>query len=386
MIRILAQENSRAVTYLRDKLDNELADFDLILSKNSSSRALYLREGVKDDAIIMIGNVGECKAFLSETFALSMFYDKFAEKNVLEYCKLSKTPIPAQHILDKICIAPETFNHFASNYGVQCACYGEYNKCHIYILPDDEKECSAVYENYIFKDLFKYNSVGTKYVFKLFGLTKSEIESRLKNLNKFVSRKYETLYLDTKIALYFPVKCSKGIITETLRQFTELFGDNIYSTTDKSLAKTVVELLGEISKTLSTAESVTGGMIASSIVDVAGASSVLIEGAVTYSINSKCKRLGLNPHFIDEYGVVSKNVAHEMAIGLLKNGCDIAVSTTGYAGPTADDGYPVGLCYISVASEKGVTDCKYVFSGDRNAVRAQATNAALFLVYKTIIK
>lgn len=386
MIRILAQENSNAVAYLRDKLASELADFDLIFSKNRSSRAAYLRMGVKDDAFIIIGDVGECKAFVAETLNLAMFYDKFAEKTVLEYCKLSKTPVPAQHVLDKICIAPETFNHFSSNYGVQCACFGEYNKCHIYILPDEERECAVIYENYVYKDLFKYNSAASKYVFKVFGLSKSEVEKRLKQLNKIVSRKYETLHLDTKIALYFPAKCSKGAVADALKQFSDLFGDYVYSTTDKSLAKTVVELLSEISKTVATAESVTGGMIASSIVEIPGASSVLYEGAVTYSVKAKCKRLGLNPHFIDEYGVVSQDVAHEMALGLRKNGCDIAVSTTGYAGPTVDEGYPVGLCFISIASEKGVTDCKYVFSGDRNEIRSQATNAALFQIYKTIVK
>lgn len=384
MIKILAKEYSRALEYLRGKLDCEVAEYDLFLSKNKESRAEFLRNSVKDKALIILGDLGECKALFAETFGLAMFYDAFAEKNVFEYCKLAKVAVPAQHVLDKICIAPETFNHFGSAYSYQCSCFGEYNKCHVYIVPDDERECDMVYENYIYNDLFKNQAGLTKYIFKVFGLNKREVELRLKKLNRIVSHKCETLNLDTKIVLSFPPKCSKSVIGDVLTHFNDLFAERIYSNSDKSLSQTVVELLNQIAKTIATAESITGGMIASSIVGVAGASSVFYEGAVTYSIPSKCKRLSISPHFIDEYGVVSKNVAREMALGLRKGGCDIAVSTTGYAGPAVDEGYPLGLCFISIASEKGVTDCKYIFSGDRNSIRAQATNAALFHICKTI--
>lgn len=384
MIKIIAKDYSQAVKRLRNRLESEIVDVDIILTQNKPSYINAAREAVKEQALILIGDVGECKSLLAETFSLAMFYDKFAERSVLEYCKLAKVPVPAQHVMDKVCIAPETFNHFAPLFGYQCASYGEYNKCHIYIVPDDLNECDAVYDNYIYKDLFKYNAGLAKYTFKVFGLTKSEVETRLKKLNKIVSRKYETLHLDTKITLSFPQKCSKSVIVDVIEQFNQLFGDKIYAQSDKSLAQTVVGLLNQIGRKVSTAESITGGLIASSIVDVPGASSVLYEGAVTYSVPAKCNRLGISPHFIDEYGVVSKNVAREMALGLRKNGCDIAVATTGYAGPTADDGYPVGLCFISVASDRGVTDCKYIFSGDRNAIRAQAANAALYWVFKTI--
>ena len=109
-------------------------------------------------------------------------------------------------------------------------------------------------------------------------------------------------------------------------------------------------------------------------------------GIVTYSIQSKCKRLGLNPHFIDEHGVVSKQVAQAMAEGLRKNGSDIAVSITGFAGPTAEEGLPVGLCYIGISTDREVSVYQNVFAGDRNSIRAQAANMALFLIYKTLTK
>ena len=385
MIKVLANDYNCAVALLCKKLDAEVADYDLFVSKDKQSVADFLTNSVGCRAIIMIGNVGENCALFADTFNLTMFYDKFAERNVREYCKLAHVDLPAQHALDKLCIAPESFNHYASNYGYECTCYGEYKKTHVYMIAADERECSAVYATYLYNDLFKGSDGATRYVFKVFGLAKKAVLERLAMLGKYVSHKCETINLDTKVVLTFPPKCAKSIVTDTINNFTQLFGDNLYSRNDMSLAESVVDLLNGINKTISVAESITGGMIASSIVDVSGASSVLYEGVVTYSVQAKCRRLGLNPHFVDQYGVVSQQVAQEMALGLLKNGSDVAVATTGYAGPSADNGMPVGLCYIAVATSRGVSVYRNIFAGDRNAIRAQATNMALYLVYNTVI-
>ena len=368
-----------------DRLGAELTEFDLFLSKSKASSQKYVADSIGSQALIIVGSVGDNAALFAETFSLPMFYDTFAESKVVAYCNLTKSEVPAQHVMDKLCIAPESFNHYAAVYGYQCTCYGEYKKTHVYMIADDARECAVVYDNYLSADLFRNSSSVQRYVFKVFGLSKSDVLSRLEELGKYVSRKCETLNLDTKIVLDFPPKCAKSIVNETLSRFKKLFGSNIYANADQSIAKTVVDVLNSIGKTLSVAESITGGMIASSIVDVAGASSVLYESVVTYSNKSKSKRLGINPHFIDEHGAVSQQVALEMAQGLRQNGSDVALSTTGFAGPTADDGQ-VGLCYIGVSTAKGVSVYKNVFYGDRNAVRAQAANMALYLVYKTITK
>ena len=388
MIKILAQDYSQAVAFLREKFDSELVKYDLTITNNKNTVGEFLRGAVESGSrsAIIVGDVGEsCSAF-AETFNLPMFYDKFAERNILQYCKLARADVPSQYILDKLCLAPETFNHYASAYGYQCACYGEYGKCQIFFVPDDYRECVAVYDNYISKNLFRQQAEQTKYVFKVFGLSAKDVDSRLNVLPRAVSRKRETLNLDSKIILTFSQKCGKVFIKDALDKVKQSFGEYLYASADRSLAQTVVELFRGMGKTLSVAESVTGGMIASSVVDVAGASSVLYEGVVTYTIASKCSRLGINPHFVDEYGVVSQQVAQAMATGLRKNGSDVAISITGIAGPTSEDGLPVGLCYIGVATEKAVTVYKNVFTGDRNSVRAQAANTALYLACKTLTK
>lgn len=386
MIKILAKNYTQAVSFLCEKFNSELAEYDILISKSAESHVECLRKSIGCQAIIMIGSVGDNCTLFADTFGLTMFYDKFVERAVTEYCKLAQAELPSQHVMDKLCIAPEAFNHYPSTYGWQCTCHGEYKKTHVYMIADDARECSVVFDNYLRKSLFRNNEKTIRYTFKVFGLSHHDVLSRLDTLGKYVSRKCETTNLDSKIVLAFPPKSAKNTIENTLNKFREIFGDNIYANSEQSLAKTVVDLLHQLGKTLAVAESVTGGLITSSIVDISGASRVLYEGVVTYSIQSKCKRLGINPHFVDEYGVVSQQVAQEMAVGLRKGGCDVALSTTGFAGPTSDDGLPVGLCYVGLASDKGVSVYRNVFTGDRNAIRAQIANMSLFLVYMTIAR
>lgn len=385
MIKILAKKYSQAVDFLCEKLDSELVAYDLTISRSKQTTAKTTSDAVtgNDSALIVVGNVGDACADFAEALSLVLYYDKFAESSILKYCAYANLPVPPKYVMDKLCLIPETFNHFAPVYGYQCVCYGEYNKKHIYFVPDDPRECSVAYDNYISKNLFKGQEGSVKYVFKIFGLSQKDVEARLDKLNRSVLRRCETVNLDTTLRLSFPPKTSKGVVSDTLQAVKELFGDSLYASADVSLAKRLVEVLKKVGQTMSTAESMTGGLIASSVVDVAGASSVLYEGVVTYSIASKCNRLGINPHFVDEYGVVSQQVAQAMALGLRKNGSGLAISITGNAGPTSEDG-AVGLCFIGIATERGVSVYRNVFTGDRNSVRAQATNMAMYLALKTL--
>ena len=112
---------------------------------------------------------------------------------------------------------------------------------------------------------------------------------------------------------------------------------------------------------LSTAESCTGGLISSRLTDVSGASAYIFQNFVTYANSAKIKLLGVKAETIDEFGVVSGEVAEQMAQGLLKNyDCSVAISTTGIAGPLgATDTKPVGLIYIGIADKDTAKTYKY---------------------------
>lgn len=144
------------------------------------------------------------------------------------------------------------------------------------------------------------------------------------------------------------------------------------------LVKKCVKKLKKNNMTVSTAESVTGGMIGEWIVSIPGASDVYEEGFITYSDFAKIKNLLVYPETIESYGVVSKAVAKEMATGLYyETGSDYSIATTGVAGPGKDeDGNKPGTVYIAVASRQHVLVRKYNFKGDRNNVRRKASKAA----------
>ena len=152
------------------------------------------------------------------------------------------------------------------------------------------------------------------------------------------------------------------------------------------IAKKVVKLLKALGLHISTAESLTGGMLASSLVDIEGASDVFKEGYIAYSDAVKHKVLHVNSDDLKKYTAVSSVVARQMAEGAAKiTGSDIAVATTGYAGPcNAADGTPAGTVYIAVFYNKTFDVKKFSFDGDRNSVRKQTVYEALKMVLEKV--
>lgn len=137
----------------------------------------------------------------------------------------------------------------------------------------------------------------------------------------------------------------------------------------------VVEGLREKGKTLCSAESCTGGWIAKAVTDIAGASRVFRGGVVSYTNDVKRVVLGVSPQSLEREGAVSEPVARQMAEGArLLLHADIAVSTTGEAGP---EGGTVGLVYIALSAAEGTWCNAYRFDGDRTEVRRAAVEQAL---------
>lgn len=150
----------------------------------------------------------------------------------------------------------------------------------------------------------------------------------------------------------------------------------------QKIEEQVFELLKKHRITLTTAESATGGMIASMLINVPGISEFFQEGYVTYSNDAKVKMLGVDRILIGTYGVVSREVAENMAISAARTaGTDAALSVTGVAGPDGGtDDCPVGTVYIG-CFYKGVTVVEHhIFAGDRFEVRQAAANRALELL------
>lgn len=141
-------------------------------------------------------------------------------------------------------------------------------------------------------------------------------------------------------------------------------------------AEKLVNLLIEKKLHITTAESCTGGMVASRIVDVANASKVFNVAYVTYANEAKEKYLNVDSKTIEKYGVVSEEVTKQMALGALKEAnADISIVTSGIAGPTGGTEYkPVGMVCFGVGIKDNVyTSTKYFGNIGRNKVRSMAT-------------
>ncbi|WFF04264.1 CinA family protein [Micromonospora sp. WMMD964] len=152
-----------------------------------------------------------------------------------------------------------------------------------------------------------------------------------------------------------------------------------------SAAAAVVHRLAQRHETMATVESLTGGLLAASIVDVAGVSAIYRGGLVVYATDLKDSLAGVPADLLSERGPVDPDVAAALARGGRERcGADWGVATTGVAGPEPQDGKPVGLVYVAVAGANGVEVRRLDLGGGREHVRTAAVIEALRLLAERI--
>jgi len=157
-------------------------------------------------------------------------------------------------------------------------------------------------------------------------------------------------------------------------------GEYMWTDSESSFEEALVPELRARGKKIAFAESCTGGLCAKRVTDVSGASSVIEMSVVTYSASVKKKLVGVKDETVKSFGVISAECAEEMARGIRElSGADIGVSVTGLAGPTPDEGKPVGLVFVGVSTEKETYAKRYFFpyENDRAHVRLLASSACL---------
>ncbi|MDQ1712948.1 MAG: nicotinamide-nucleotide amidase [Frankiaceae bacterium] len=154
-------------------------------------------------------------------------------------------------------------------------------------------------------------------------------------------------------------------------------GSAVYGTDDDTLEGVVVALLRDRSATVATAESLTGGLLGAELSRAPGSSDVYLGGVVTYATEVKRDLLGVPEEVIEEYGVISDECAAAMATGVRDRlGATYGVSLTGVAGPTEQEGKPVGTVHIGIAGPAGAFTRALRLPGDRPQVRTYAVVAA----------
>lgn len=184
-------------------------------------------------------------------------------------------------------------------------------------------------------------------------------------------------------------KEAKKLIKPVIEELKKRFGNAIYTIKEsETLEQVIVKMLQKYGLTICTAESCTGGMLSSRLINVPGASDILKIGLVTYSNKAKRKFIGVNRDTLKKYSAVSKETAKEMAKGaVFKTDSDISLAVTGVAGP--DGGTkekPVGTVFIGCYFDESVVVQEYHFMGDRNKVRELTVVHALDLLRHRILE
>lgn len=140
--------------------------------------------------------------------------------------------------------------------------------------------------------------------------------------------------------------------------------------------------------TLATVESCTGGLVAAAITSIPGSSNVFKGGMVPYSVEMKIDLLGVDQGMISASGVVSEGTAEQMALSIMgRMGANMGIATTGVAGPEPMDNRPPGTVIVAVAygDPAHIISRTFCFTGDREHIRRQATDAALSLAVEILV-
>ena len=218
-----------------------------------------------------------------------------------------------------------------------------------------------------------------------FGLAESLLDQEIRDFFTEDGIYYEFLVKNYGTIVRLQSKESnKNKVEKIVEKIYNKIGNYVFGENTDRLEKKVVELIKKLGMNISTAESCTGGMIASRLIDVPGVSEIFKEGIVSYSNDAKIKRLGVKKETLKKYGAVSEETAREMVMGL---DSDIAIATTGIAGP--DGGTPekpVGLVYIGIRVKNDIYVEKKFFNGDRMKIRERAVSQSLFSLIKILDK
>lgn len=176
-------------------------------------------------------------------------------------------------------------------------------------------------------------------------------------------------------------------IKERLEALKGILGDAMYSDEDDTLETCIGKLLKGTGRTISTAESCTGGSIAALLTSVAGSSEYFLGSVVSYANSVKSGVLGVDEKIIEEHGAVSSECVAAMAEGVRKlTGSDFSIATSGIAGPGGgSDAKPVGLVWIGVSSHKSTETFSMVFKGDRKRNIERFAANALNILRKKLV-
>ncbi len=268
------------------------------------------------------------------------------------------------------------------------------NHCDIFCTPGVPSELKQMLKNEICPQLAQRipPHLHTKITkLQVFGLGESSIQrlinEQLPNWPQEIELGFRAAIPMIEIKLTSRSRLAEQQVSLWINKLQQLLGDHIIGRDNSKLNQVVVDLLMKKNRKLTCAESCTGGLIASKITQISGASQVFEAGFVTYSNTMKSKLLAVNPNTLAQYGAVSEQTVVAMAIGALQvSQADYAIAVSGVAGPTGGSkDKPVGMVWIAWGSKQNIqTSCLFI-PNNRNYFQHFVTYASLDLIRRLLI-
>lgn len=347
------------------------------------------------DLIFLCGGLGPTnddltREALAKFLNKKIYIDKDAkEKLVLRFEKINKKM--TDNNIKQVSLI-EGSKKLDNNWGLALGEVNDYNGKKIFLFPGPPKEFEPMVDAYLAQNIHENQKIIVRSL-NVIGLGESLTEDRIRKLNlenKYISINTFAHFTQTEIKLIAKgedYEYISNIMSNSIEKLYDEFKDHIYSDNNQSVEEVLVKRLRDKNLTISFAESITGGLLAASITDVAGSSKILSSSYVTYSNDSKIKNLGVKKETLDKYGAISEQTALEMARGLKnKTNSSVCVSTTGEAGPEPSE-TDIGNIFICIYfSEDNYQLKHFYFPGNRERVRnrtvSQVLSNLLYLINK----
>ena len=345
------------------------------------------------DILITTGGLGPTcddltKVAVAQAFGKELVYHEPSAQRIRERFAQRGTPVTENNFQQAM--VPEGCTVLDNDWGTAPGVAFQADGTHVLMLPGPPRECAMMFRHRALPYLQKLSDgVIASRTVKTFGIGESAAEALLRDLmnalhNPTLAPYAKPTGTELRITAHAPTReGALRLIAPVEEQVKAILGDKVIGVDVDSLEEVCFALLKDRGLTVGTAESCTGGLLAKLLTDLPGSSAVFRGGVVSYTNGVKAGLLGVPQDLLDRYGAVSPQVAEAMARGAKAAlGCDIALSTTGVAGPDADDrGNPIGLVYLGLAwgDQCQVTEFR-AGPVERERVRRQAAQTALDLL------
>lgn len=359
-------------------------------------RDILVQAKQRSDLVVLTGGLGPTqddltKETVAKLFGLDMVLHEESQEKIRDFFHRISAEMTDNNI--KQAYMPEGARIIPNENGTAPGVLLERDQKIFILLPGPPRELIPMFRDFCIPYLQEKSPVKfySRY-YKVSGLGESALEDKLIHIIENQTNPTIATYAKPgEVMLRVTANGSTRDEAEVLldrmeKDIMDVVGPWVYAKEDKTLHQVVAEMLIDLDCSISLAESCTGGLIASSLTEVPGISSVFHSGIVCYSNESKHQYLGVKEETLDRYGAVSRECATEMLEGLIcNNRTRVAVATTGIAGPGGGtEEKPVGLVYVGVAVDGEFEVKELHLHGDRQRIQRYAVSLALEMVRKML--